>query len=439
LTETGVEARTVLNELLPKASEIHLKTLRKAKEHVNSDIKFFAVSELIRRGELTAEEANELLQDKDSSVKAAAYRFLIERGTEFDPDKLVSDLPDDSFSRQSSRKIIVRPSPWFDRNEILRAFFSRYDFERLLKLTDWKDAVDRAAYRALAVEHFPRFAERLRADLRDEFAGAAEAYYQEELAYWEKNLRKEDDDSRGDEAGSRYLDLLGGGLWSAAFKPSRPERPKATPESMARSHAEYIKTELITAALVGLAEHGEESDIVFGRQYLYREDYELRLEAVRIVSRFGDQSDVPDLIKIAKSSHGILQEFAARGAVHLSGFDPDVVRDLIETRDEVLVSVAVSELIGNDDRDAASALLEPYLKDESAGVRTKTLAFFISRFTHEELEHLLSRYISEGMYYYDVVCGLDGVLYAPASVAEYVRSEAVGELQRCMWTGQGVE
>jgi hypothetical protein len=74
------------------------------------------------------------------------------------------------------------------------------------------------------------------------------------------------------------------------------------------------------------------------------------------------------------------------------------------------------------------------LNDESADVRTKVIAFFISRFTHEELEKLLNRYSSAGTYYYNVVCGFDGVLYAPADIAEYIRSEAVAELQRCVWT-----
>lgn len=437
LAETGVEAISILSELLPRAAEIQPEMLRKAREHADRDVRLFAVNELVRRGELTTGDANVLLQDKDSAVKAAAYRLLIERGTEFDPEKVVLDLPDDSFTKHMSRKMIVRPSPWFDKNEILMAFFRRYDFDQLLELTDWNNAAHRAVYRALAIGHFPRFAERLRADLRDDFVGASEASYQEELARWEKHFREEEDSPRSNDVGSRYLDLLGGrgGLWSAAFRPSSPERPKVTPESMARSHVEYIKTDLITAALAGLAEHGVESDIVFGRQYLYREDYDLRLEAVRIVSRFGAPSDAPDLIKIAKSSDGILQEFAARGAVRVSGFDPDVIKPLVETRDEALVSVAVSELIGCDDRDAASALLEPFLYDENVGVRMKVTAFFISRFTREELGQLLSRYSSAGTYYYDVVCGLDGALYAPASVVQYVKSEVVRELQRCMWTG----
>lgn len=432
LTETGVEARSVLNELLPRTAEIHLETLRKAREHPDRDVKLFAVNDLVRRGELTTEDANALLQDKDSSVKAAAYRFLIERGTEFDPGDLVLDLPDDAFGRQMPRKMIVRPSPRFDKNEILMMFFRRYDFDRLLDFTNWDNAANSVAYRALAVGHFPRFAERLRANLSDEFAGAAEACYQEQLAYWEENLRR--DDSRPKEAMPRWENLLSGGLLSGAFRAPPSERPKVTPQSMARSHVEYIKTELIKSALTGLAEHGEESDIVFGRRYLYHDDYDLRLEAVRIVSRFGTGGDASDLIKIAKSSDGILPELAARGAVRVSGFNPDVIKNLLETRDEVLVSVVISELISYDDKDAAGALVESFLNDESASVRNKIVAFFISRFTHEQLEQLLTRYISAGMYYYDVVCRLDGVLYAPSVIAEHIRNEAAGEIQSCVWT-----
>jgi len=70
-------------------------------------------------------------------------------------------------------------------------------------------------------------------------------------------------------------------------------------------------------------------------------------------------------------------------------------------------------------RGAGSTFLEPLLKDENDVVRRKVAAFFAMKFTAEELEALLGRYTSQLPYYFDVVCWLDRILYAPAQLRQF--------------------
>jgi hypothetical protein len=72
------------------------------------------------------------------------------------------------------------------------------------------------------------------------------------------------------------------------------------------------KLEYLTAALSGLAANGEEGDIEFGRSFLFHSETDIRIEAVKIIHKFGAADDVPDLVKVATSNDALLQELAAK-------------------------------------------------------------------------------------------------------------------------------
>jgi hypothetical protein len=102
-------------------------------------------------------------------------------------------------------------------------------------------------------------------------------------------------------------------------------------------------------------------------------------------------------------------------------------RDLEEMMEERNLTVGY----GNDSalcraRHKSESLPYPVLaKDKWDTVRLRVLAYFIEKYSVEELERLLERYFqrySNGeTYYYDVVCWLDRVLYAPTRLKETYR------------------
>ena len=192
LTETKLEVGGILAELSQYAAQVEDAALSSALEHSSDGVKLFAVNELIQRKELTVEQAHALKQDKSTSVKAAAYSFLIAKGVELEDEEIAANLqkgwdfwsfPRIRFSPLDRYKTLERePKP--NRDEILLAFYRRFSVEQLTELSFWNNLYGCEAYRALALEHFDAFADRLREDLRTDFAVSAENYYQKDLALW---------------------------------------------------------------------------------------------------------------------------------------------------------------------------------------------------------------------------------------------------------------
>jgi len=69
--------------------------------------------------------------------------------------------------------------------------------------------------------------------------------------------------------------------------------------------------------------------------------------------------------------------------------------------------------------------MERMLLENSDVVRRKSVGFFADSYEKDDLEKLLDRYITQPTYYYDVVCWLDRILYAPAQLkAMFIRQLA---------------
>jgi hypothetical protein len=416
LGESGVEVESILVELLSRSREISTSTLLRGLDHSKDEIRYFAIRELIQRSELTVESATTLKEDKYGPVKAAAYRFLIERGAEIDNEDIAWKLPQDYFSRIASRNSLVRrPSPPIEQERIVLEFYRRYDADQLVRMADWDQLAGHEAYRALAIEHFPEFAERLREDLRTDFDAAAEGHYRSRLEEWRRLAATPISTTNASLLFPSQISLLSGA------KQKRTKEDYQTPETIARSDVEGRKIYYIGAALVGLARNGSPEDVEFGRRFLFHNNNDVRIEAVSVIRRCGNADDVSALIKVAKSSDGLLQELACQAALELSRDQREVATEFLATGDEILVSVTVAELIAHKEKEATGDLLTRYLYDEKDKVRTRVMAFFVFRYDDQELEDLLARYTSEAVYYYDVVCCFDRVLYAPPHIRSFYR------------------
>lgn len=415
LDETGVEVEDILSEMTLNVEGIATATLLKALSHSIDGIRFFAVKELARRGELTVELVTSLKEDKYDQIKAVAYRSLVELGAELDAEELAYKLPSDYFTRHISRSSYLKPGPPIGRDQIILEFYRRYGFDQLIQMTDWGQWSGHEVYRTLGLEHFPEFAARLREDLRTDFAATAEVYYHRQLAEWQRiNMTPYRPEN---------LSVLMPPLISlmAGRKLERSEKDVHTPESMAQNDVEGRKIYYIASALAGLAQNGSSGDIEFGRQYLFHSDTDVRIEAVKIIQRFGNAEDVPGLVRLAKSSDGLLQELSARAAIVISGEQLEVATEFLATGDEVLVSITVVELIARGEKDAIGNFLLSYLSSDNEKIRTRVMAFYVFRYDEEQLKDLLAQYTSGVTYYYDVACCFDRMLYAPARLKSVYR------------------
>ena len=185
-------------------------------------------------------------------------------------------------------------------------------------------------------------------------------------------------------------------------------------ESSAKSITNFQKSRYLQAALAVLSRNGLAADIVFGRHYLSHDDTEVKSEAARIVQRFGNNDDVPALLKLARTSTDDgLKEIAVKACLSLSNNRREVVEELLTKGDEAAISVTVAELVEHADKQTIGLVLEPYLDSPKEEIRKRVMAFYALRYEGGELTELLRKYTEKPSYYYDVVCCFDRFSYAP--------------------------
>lgn len=394
LRETNLKFDIVLDELKNKKEKIKIDFLLAALDHSSNEVRFFAVEELLKRNQLNKETAVKLKDDKYDPIQVLAYRFLVENNRESLEPTDICLVPEDFYRKYWSRDLHTVREPSINRQEIVHKYYEKYNYEQLVQMLRWSEYYGADVYWTLACDHFEEFGQQLREDLRSDFTLPAEEYFKCEVVRYEE-LNKP--------ASQVSFNVFG-----------LKRHKESTPEEDAARSVESEKEKYIRAALAGLVKNGSPEDVEFGRRFLFHKNKDVGNEAVQIIQKWGDESDFSGLIKIAKSSDAALQEAAAKAALRISGTNLRVAEQLISSENEILVSIAVAHLISLSDKQTVGEFLKEkgYL-NKNAAVRIRVLAFFIFQNENENLYNLLSNYTSAGSYFYDIVCYLDRILYAP--------------------------
>jgi HEAT repeat protein len=179
---------------------------------------------------------------------------------------------------------------------------------------------------------------------------------------------------------------------------------------------EDIVGDFAAAALAGLAVQGEASDAQRARRYLQMPREDVRIEAIRVITRFGGEEDLDALIAIAKTGSGTLKAQAANAALQIDAHGERVVREFLGTRDPGLVNYSLTALLARGDTANSAEMVMPLLDDMNLEVQTAAISFLVSRFSRAELEVLLETYLQKPRHFYRVVAILDQVLYAPGTL-----------------------
>jgi len=359
-----------------ESREIENESLTAALSHTNVSIKLFALKELSRRGAISTDNLKQLISHSSKQVKEAAYVELVKREENVDFDQLSEALPDEKNIRSffyGSSYPSIEPSP------TLLAFYGRFTFDELLSKLDYHSANTPLVLKALGQYHFNRISDLIRTNLADDFESlGSQAIERIRVQYSE-----------------HADDVIG------AFK----------------GLERFIKDGLISAALASLAANGEPTDVELARKYLNSSEDYVRFEAIRIIERFGDASDVEPLLNIFRSSYGNLKKAAFKAAIKLSPGINGAAGTVLESEDPTFVEMAI-RAIWNEDKEVVAPLLEPLLYDENAEIRTTILRYIIEKYSKEEMVQLLQKYAGETRYYYNVVCWIDRTLYAPHGISE---------------------
>jgi HEAT repeat protein len=392
LSDNLADKERVIFEISKMASDLDSRSLTNALENADKDIRLFAVKELGRRGEFSKKKAITLLQDASEQIRQFCCKELVKEGVQIDADQILKAVPDQTYLLQIAPSRFIPVKEYTDSNAIILELYKSFSTEELLGLVEWDSSSGVIAYKALALYHFPRVAIRIRSDLKEHF----------------EQLKRE------------FLDNL-------VIK----HRDSAEALLELYESSNYELAAFTSAALSGLAHNGEPSDVEVARRYLSDNDYDVRVEAVHIIERFGDKTDIQILIDVAKNSEGLLQVSAARTALKLSqaGETVSTTRELLETGKATLISVTIEFLLNYNRGLEISEFLRAYLDSQDDSIRQKVLYYFAKNYSESELEQLLEIYRSRPVYYYSVVCWLDRIIYAHSSLKNMFLRELEANLK----------
>jgi len=376
------------NRLARASRDALLELLRGSAPHLRR----FAASALAGRSDATYEDALILATDSDVFVASAGLLALIRLGADV-------SLVLQQFCTRCDE--VRSQSRGFGRTllpdaEVRRAYVRSLNYDQLASCLDFHHRDGPAAYRALALDHFERAGDRIRADLGSHF----ESLKQE---YW-RRVRRE----RGD-------------LAAQALAARRRDRPGL--EGL-------LEREFLSAALAGLAEHGAPDDVGFAREAL---EQGLMLgegvgDAVRLLSKYGGPDDVPRLLAVAETYYGDVRTAAVAAAVALAPGLGGAAGRLLEAKDGNLVRMGIASLVGADGKDVRAAIWE-LLSSPQLVVRNAAAAYFVLTSDEEQLLQLAVAYQEQAPCYYSVVCAFDRALYAPGKLRGAFRTIAEGLLR----------
>jgi hypothetical protein len=186
-----------------------------------------------------------------------------------------------------------------------------------------------------------------------------------------------------------------------------------------------VRNHFVVAALAGLVKNGEPSDVSYARKFLPKKAGEyygdIQVQAIKLLERFGDKGDADSVLQVAKSSFGDLKILAVKVALQLSPGIDGAAKQLLQETEGESFRLAVESLASAPGGEVKQ-VLTPYLEAEDNSKRLHALRFFVRNCRPDELNNLLAVYMGQGRYYYNVVCWLDRILFAPAPVKEaYLR------------------
>ena len=161
-----------------------------------------------------------------------------------------------------------------------------------------------------------------------------------------------------------------------------PEEAQRVSQSLSEKKLDdFIRSRYIEAALLGLAEHPEASDLLIARKHLQDESHDVRLAATKIISRLGDANDVQKLLDITDDSWGELQGLAAATAIRLSPSPDQLALEMAKAGGAAWDKPAFEWLIGRD-----SPEIRDYFRDlltaESSEKRLRGVYYLMKKLAY---------------------------------------------------------
>ena len=347
---------------------IKTELLKQALSHSDSKVQVFAAKELVARSSITLEDIT-LLKDYDAAceVRQEYYVKAIDAGQKFQPNEIREGL------KPSFLTLDLYCHTRVDADLVVTELFKLYEYDELMAVANSESDDTRIAYRVLAEKHFDKFGDKVRADLKDDFATLrAKLKAREEPALRPPSLT--------------FLAAIIG-----EWKPDI--------------------SDFAAAGLSALAMNGNGSDRELIIPFLDHESDRVRIAAITALRRVGTPQDTELALQIAEEASDEVAAEAAKTALALAPGEAGSAIRLLKSGKSALVRLAILSLLDCNPRKVWPQI-ENRLYDEDEEIRKLICAYAIKKLPAKRLAKLLDAYLAKERYYYNVVYFLDRALYA---------------------------
>ena len=372
-------SKEIMHELASRLEELDSELLTKCTRHEDQGLRFFAVNILVQQNMLPVDAALEIVGDNEADIntKGVCYRFLIDSGRTFSPSQVADSL--DNSAPSLFPLSPYAPPQNIQKDDVLLMVYRSKNFDELNSMVDWYSSQGEIAYEALMIDHHDSMLDQIRSDLSDRFESTKQATIAKHVA------------ELGPDAAT-YVEQF--------------ER-----------FDDFIRSRFTSVAVRGLAEHGEAQDIDLCTPFLTEEFdnpvwHDARLAALNFLETHGSTSDTEAVLRISRSNNEDLKKSASRVALKLFPGANGAAAELLQTNDQVIVGLAVESLMDYE-LDEIRPILEPLLNNTIGQIRLKALTYFVKKLSHDDLAGLMSECLARPTYFYNVICWLDRILYAP--------------------------
>jgi hypothetical protein len=349
----------------------------------------YAFRELAKRGKASEEELNNMLQADRPEIRYLGYSALLKRGSTFDPVEIQKEWPKSRRGNYGLFFVYVETvgKNWLEQS-VLEAYLK-------MPMSELEGSVELKcergiAYLAWGLSGGRSLVQVVRNDIKTSFKRH------------KANLLARIEEEKGDTGES--------------------ERRKESLQNLENS----MTIELTASALKVLKKYGNAGDKAMAKTFLKSEDARVRAAAVDLFAKYAGKRDIDVLSEIASGGHVEGRIVAAKRILKLYGGNQHS-RDLLESSYSDVAKEAICWYIANKEK-VDSREMAALLWSKTDEIRLLATAYAVKTWTRQRLALLLKRYLSADTYYYDVVCWLDRVLYAPGDLAQGYKKKLIERL-----------
>lgn len=193
-------------------------------------------------------------------------------------------------------------------------------------------------------------------------------------------------------------------------------------------HVGFTLKQFIVSALSILISRGGYEALAYARKYANIDDADIKNCVVQIIANYGTSEDVPTLLKIAFDSYGSTKIEATKQSLIYSNFNKEIIQQFISSGDKDIVKACLYYSLSVKE----SSMLEnakDLLMHKTEDIRIYALSYLANKLSDEKLSELLNNYLAGTIYYYNVVCWLDRILFAPSIIRRFYRKNLLNKIK----------